>query len=145
MELSVCNGCDQCGGRCIEGFAVTREEYEAVLAYLAGVPVTEQERVARQPKTLPWPGAEDTGATVTYCRYRDLEKGCCSIYLSRPTICRLFGHTEWLPCPIGAVGHYPEDAANVWNDYRRLERHTFEEWDKISSSEKEIPERAMNE
>jgi len=126
--MATCNGCDGCGLRCTDGFTVTRAEYDAVQTYLATLPPSEVERVRQQNKTVPWPGAEETGATVTFCPYRDMENGNCFVYPARPTICRLFGHTEWLPCPIGAVRSVPEDAAQVWNDYRRFSRKTWSEW-----------------
>ncbi len=129
MELSACDGCDGCGGRCIDGFGVTHQEWNLVREYLATRPYEETERVRGQTKTQPWPGAEETGAEVTYCRFRDLERGECSIYPVRPTICRLFGHTEWLPCPIEAVTQVPEDAPEVWKQYRRLERKTWAQWE----------------
>lgn len=132
MEMAVCDGCDGCGLRCMAGFTVTRQEWEAVRGYLATQPPAEVERVRAQPKTVPWPGAAEAGvpeATVTYCRFRDGERGNCSVYPARPTVCRLFGQTEWLPCPIGAVTRYPADAAAVWNEYRNFERRTWEEWE----------------
>jgi ferredoxin len=128
MQLEVCNGCDHCGTRCVAGFGVTHPEWEAVRAFLATQPVHEVERVAAQEKTLPWPGAEELEARVTYCRFRDSESSRCSIYSVRPTICRLLGQTNWLPCPIGAVDAYPEAAADVWNQYRQEKRKTWEEW-----------------
>lgn len=128
MQLAVCDGCDHCGSRCISGFGVTQAEWEGVKAYLAIQPPEEVERVQNQEKTLPWPGAEDLEARVTYCRFRDSANGRCSIYPVRPTICRLFGQTSWLPCPIGAVDSYPEAAADVWNEYREEKRKTWEEW-----------------
>ena len=139
MDLTVCNHCDGCGTRCTDGFLVTQEEDDAARDYFASLPAAERERIERQPKILPWPVAEDdaddlkeTGATVTYCRYRDLERGRCSIYPARPTICRLFGQTNWLPCPIGAITDFPPDAATFWNDYRRFPRRTWSEWDAMS-------------
>ncbi len=128
MQLGVCDGCDHCGTRCTAGFGVTRPEWEAVQAYLKGQCSAEVERVESQEKSFPWPGAEELEARVTYCRFRDAENGRCSIYSVRPTICRLFGHTDWLPCPIGAVEAYPKEAASVWNQYRHEKRKTWEEW-----------------
>lgn len=132
MNMSLCNGCDGCGGRCTAGIVISRAEYDAVQAYLATLPASEIERVLSQPKTVPWPGAEDTGATVQLCRYRDSEKNNCFIYPARPTVCRLMGHTNWLPCPIDAVPYYPEGSPAVWNDYRRFERKTWEEWESVA-------------
>ena len=139
MELAVCDGCDHCGSRCVAGFGVTLPEWEAVKAYLATQSTQEVERVAQQEKTLPWPGAEELEARVTYCRFRDGDNGRCSIYPARPTVCRLFGQTDWLPCPIGAVDAYPEAAAGVWNQYRQEKRKTWEEW-----QEEEIPSSLSN-
>jgi Fe-S-cluster containining protein len=116
----------------MDGFTVTRAEWEAIQNYLATQTLEEVKRVRDQEKTVPWPGAEDTGATVTYCMFRDREQDNCSIYPARPTICRLFGHTRWLPCPIGAVSQTPEDAAEVWEAYRAFERRTFTEWETLN-------------
>ena len=129
MEMATCNGCDDCGTRCIDGFLVTKEEYQTARAYWETLPPEETARIAAQPKTLPWPGAEETGATITLCRYRDNERGQCGIYPARPTICRLFGHTQWLPCPSGAVKKFPADAAEIWNEYRRFPRRTWSDWE----------------
>lgn len=139
MALSVCNGCDQCGTRCTDGFTVTRAERDAAVAYLATLPADEVHRVLGQEKTLPWPGAEETGATVTYCRYRDIEKGRCLIYPVRPTVCRLFGHTPWLPCPIEAVPSVPPGSAELWHDYLGFERHTWSAWDEARSHPANTP------
>lgn len=128
--METCNGCDGCGLRCMDGFTVTRPEYEAVQAYLATLPPAEVERVLSQEKTVPWPGAEETGATVTFCRYRDGENGNCFVYPARPTVCRLFGHTPWLPCPIEAVQAVPAGSASVWNEYLTFDRRIWSDWEK---------------
>lgn len=135
MEMHTCNGCDGCGQRCTAGFTVTRDEYQAVQTYLATLPPAEVARVRNQNKVTPWPGAEDTGLTFVHCRYRDRERDNCFVYPARPTVCRLFGHTPWLPCPTGAVQTVPQGAAPVWNEYQRHERHTWEEWDRLLGAE----------
>ena len=129
MEMATCDNCDGCGTRCTDGFGVSRAEYEAVRAYLAAVPPEERARVLGQDKTAPWPGAEETGVTFTFCRYRDREKNNCFIYPVRPTVCRLFGHTHWLPCPIGAVRRVPPGSPELWDGYTAFERRTWEAWD----------------
>ena len=128
MEMATCDGCDGCGLRCMDGFTISETEYDAALAYVATCDPDFVARVAAQPKTLPWPGAEETGATVTFCRWRDSEQNNCSIYPARPTVCRLFGHTKWLPCPIEAVKHTPDGAAELWGEYRTFERKTWDGW-----------------
>jgi hypothetical protein len=113
----------------MDGFKVSRLERETAEAYLRTQPPSEVRRIKMQNKTVPWPGAEDTGATVTFCRYRDMENGRCSIYPARPTICRLFGHTPWLPCPIEAVPAVPEGSPELWHEYLQFDRRTWEEWE----------------
>ncbi len=129
MAMETCNGCDGCGLRCMDGFTVTRAEYDAVQVYLASLPDEEVARIRAQEKTVPWPGAEDTGATVTFCPWRDSESGNCFVYPVRPTVCRLFGHTPWLPCPIEAVPFYPDGSPEVWSEYLRFDKRTWAEWD----------------
>ena len=129
MQLEACDGCDGCGLRCVDGFGVTRDEWQAAKAYLATLPEAEVTRVLSQEKTVPWPGAEDTGATTTYCRFRDLERENCFLYPARPTICRLFGHADWLPCPIEKVERVPGDAGVVWDAYRKFERKSWSAWE----------------
>lgn len=133
-EMATCNGCDGCGQRCVDGFKVTREEYRAAQAYLATLPPGEVARVLSQNKSVPWPGAEDTGVTFTCCRYRDREKNNCFIYPARPTICRLFGHTTWLPCPIGLVPSISKGSEPLWNEYLHRERRTWDEWDAAAAA-----------
>jgi ferredoxin len=129
MEMATCDGCDGCGLRCMDGFTVTRDEYLAARAYLDSLPAGEVQRVLTQVKTVPWPGAEETGATVTFCRFRDMERRNCFLYPARPTVCRLFGHTPWLPCPVGAVKRVPSGSPELWSDYRAFERKTWDEWE----------------
>ena len=129
MELAVCDGCDGCGLRCTDGFLVTEAEWQAVQAYLNAQPEEAVARVARQEKVADWPGAEESGATLTYCRYRDRQRNRCSIYPVRPTVCRLFGHTRWLPCPIEAVEKVPNGAEELWREYRCFERRTWNQWE----------------
>jgi hypothetical protein len=138
MSMEICDGCDGCGLRCMDGFKVSRAEREAVEAYLQSQPSEEVDRISRQNKIVPWPGAEDTGVTVTFCRYRDMENGRCSVYPARPTICRLFGHTPWLPCPIEAVPSVPDGSPELWREYLRFDRRTWDEWDTAETA-KEIP------
>lgn len=131
MALTTCDGCDGCGLRCMSGFTVTRSEYDAVQAYVQTLPPAEVARVAEQEKTVPWPGAEDTGATVTFCRWRDRDNNNCFIYPVRPTVCRLFGHTPWLPCPLEIVPFVPDGSPQIWNHYQTFERKTWEDWDQF--------------
>ncbi len=141
MEMATCDGCDGCGLRCMDGFTITRPERDAVVAYLATQPIEEVRRVLGQNKVAPWPGTEGEtfGATVTFCRYRDMENGNCFVYPARPTVCRLFGHTDWLPCPIEAVTRIPTGGAALWGDYWTFEHRSWDEWEQIAIEEGESP------
>ena len=130
MQLSVCNGCDQCGLRCAAGVPASRSEWETLQVYLAGLSEAERaaiRQVEAQDKTV------DLGdeVTVEMCRYRDMEAGRCVVYPARPLICRLLGHVEWLPCPIEKVPKAIDtaDAVALMQSYAKFERRTFEEWE----------------
>jgi hypothetical protein len=142
MALSVCDGCNGCRHRCLDGFTVTQAEWQAAQDYLATLPDTVKHPILEQPKTFPWPGDDSGEATFTYCRFHDTETGMCLIYPVRPTVCRLFGHTEWLPCPMDAVPHIPEGSATLWNTYRTYERRTWDEWTLTSVPREPLSESA---
>jgi Putative zinc- or iron-chelating domain len=125
IDQSPCNGCDHCGTRCTAGIQVLRREYEAARAELARLPAEEVARVLGQEKRVPIPGAEET---YTACEFRDTERGRCLIYPARPLICRLFGHVEWLPCPIFKVGKVVPGAVSLMQAYAGEPRKTFAEW-----------------
>jgi Fe-S-cluster containining protein len=125
IDQSPCNGCDECGTRCTAGIQVLRSEYDAARAELARLPTEEVARVLRQEKRQPIPGTEET---YVACEFRDVERGRCLIYPARPLICRLFGHVEWLPCPIAKVEHVVPGAVPLMQAYAAEPRHTFAEW-----------------
>src|SRR5688500_7892697 len=100
IDQSPCNGCDHCGTRCTAGVRILRSEFDAIEAELARLPEAEVGRVLGQEKQVTVPG---TDYAYTACLFRDVENNRCFIYSARPVICRLFGHVEWLPCPIEKV------------------------------------------
>lgn len=125
IDQSPCHGCDHCGTRCTAGIQVLRSEYEAVLAELARLPAEEVARVLGQEKRLPIPGTDEQ---YTACEFRDVELGRCLVYPARPLICRLFGHVEWLPCPIFKVEKTVPGAVSLMQAYAGEPRKTFAEW-----------------
>ena len=62
------------------------------------------------------------------CEFRDVELGRCLVYPARPLICRLFGHVEWLPCPIFKVEKTVPGAVSLMQAYAGEPRKTFAEW-----------------
>jgi Fe-S-cluster containining protein len=125
IDQSPCNGCDHCGTRCTAGITVLRSEYEAVRAELARLPADEVARVLAQEKRQPIPGTEET---YVACEFRDVEWRRCLVYPARPMICRLFGHVEWLPCPISKVEIVVPGAVPLMQFYAAEPRKTFAEW-----------------
>jgi uncharacterized protein len=129
IDQSPCNGCDECGARCVAGVPMLRPEFEAIRDYLAGPEGEEARQVERQGKEVPYPGTDEAdGAYYTACRFRDLERGRCSIYPVRPLVCRLFGHVEWLPCPIGKIPAPVPGAPEVMRRYGDAPLKTYESW-----------------
>jgi hypothetical protein len=125
IDQSPCNGCDACGMRCTAGVPMHEWEYRAIEVELAVLPPEEVARVLGQEKRLPIPGTEEG---YDACRFRDVERGRCLIYRARPTVCRLFGHVEWLPCPIGKIQRPVDGGVALMRSYSKEVRHTYEEW-----------------
>src|SRR5947207_3279722 len=89
-DQSPCNGCDECGARCVAGVPMLRPEFAEIRRYLGGPEGAEARRVERGDKKALYPGTQPLdGAYYTACRFRDLERGRCAIYPVRPTVCRL--------------------------------------------------------
>jgi Fe-S-cluster containining protein len=128
LDQSPCDGCDACGTRCTAGIQVLQSEYRAIRGELARLPGGEVARVLGQERRVPIPGTEEQ---YTACRFRDVERGRCLIYRARPAICRLFGHVEWLPCPIFKITSHAPDAVGLMQVYAGERRQTFEEWEAV--------------
>lgn len=126
IDQSPCNGCDECGARCTAGVPMLRPEFEAIHAYVLGPEGEEARRVEREDKRAPYPGAEEFHYTA--CRFRDLALGRCAVYPVRPLVCRLFGHVEWLPCPIQRIEQPTAGGVEVMRRYGAALQLTYEEW-----------------
>ncbi len=107
-----------------------RAEFLKIRAYLDGPEGADARRVEAQNKEVPYPGTDPAVDAVFYqaCRFRDVELGRCSIYPARPVICRLFGHVEWLPCPIQKVPAPVEEGPALMRRYGDAPLKTYEEW-----------------
>ncbi|HEY3268119.1 MAG TPA: YkgJ family cysteine cluster protein [Armatimonadota bacterium] len=130
IDQSPCDGCTDCRHRCTAGIALTRAEYQAIRDLLPTLDPSLRQRVLAQNHTQPWPGS-DGGETYEACGFLDLSNGLCLIYAARPLICRLFGHVEWLPCPIEKVrAHWPGGRAALIARTAE-ETRTYEEWNAL--------------
>jgi hypothetical protein len=135
IDQSPCDGCDACGARCIADVPMLEPEFTAIRAFVSGPEGGAARAAQRQEKRLPYPGtAPADGAFYTACRFRDAERGRCAIYPVRPFVCRLFGHAEWLPCPIAKVPATAAGALDAMRRYGEAPQHTYEEWLRIDGS-----------
>jgi hypothetical protein len=125
IDQRPCDGCDACGARCTTGVPMLHGEFLAIQAELSRLPPDERERVIAQEKRVAVPGSD---YFYTACRFRDVEGGRCLIYPARPTICRLFGHVEWLPCPIGKIRQIVPGGPELMQRYASEPRKTYEDW-----------------
>jgi Fe-S-cluster containining protein len=129
IDQSPCNGCDMCGARCTAGVPILHVEFAAIRAFLVTPEGEEARRLEQEDKQTPYPGTEpDEGVFYTACRFRDRERGRCSIYPVRPLVCRLFGHVEWLPCPIQKVPGPTPGGFDAMKRYGEGGLRTYEEW-----------------
>lgn len=136
IDQSPCNGCDECGARCVAGVPLLHTEFVALREYVAGPEGEEARRVEQQPKELPYPGTEESdGVFYTACRFRDTERGRCSVYPVRPLVCRLFGHVEWLPCPIQKIPGPVPGGPETMRRYGESPLRTYEEWLALTASD----------
>lgn len=126
IDQSICDGCDECGARCTAGVPMLEPEFIAVREFLASPEGEDARRIERLDKEVPYPGAEEFHYTA--CRFRDVERGRCSVYPVRPLICRLFGHVDWLPCPIEKVPQATPGGLDVMRHYGSVPQKTYEEW-----------------
>jgi ferredoxin len=126
IDQAPCDGCDACGARCTEGVPLLRPEYQAIRAYLRSPDGADARAVERLDKQVPYPGTDDVFYTA--CRFRDVERGRCSIYPVRPVVCRLFGHAEWLPCPIEKIAAPVPGALDLMRRYADAPQKTYEAW-----------------
>jgi len=129
VDQSPCNGCTACRHRCTAGIPLTRAEYDGIVHHLETMDLALRDRVLAQNKELPWPGAEGE-ATYTACRFFDTETGLCAVYPARPLICRLFGHVEWLPCPIEKIETTWPGGPATMQQRAAEEQHSWEEWER---------------
>jgi Fe-S-cluster containining protein len=130
MQIEVCNGCTACALRCAADVPASRDEWDALQAYIAQASEEEQAHIAHvqaQDKTV----SLGDDVTVQMCRYWDAETQHCVVYPVRPLACRLLGHVEWMPCPIEKVpAPIPtENALRLMRAYARFDRRTFAEWE----------------
>jgi len=132
LDQSPCDGCDECGTRCTAGISVLESEHRAIRRELTRLPAEDVARVLGQDKQVPIPGTEEQ---YTACRFRDVALGRCLIYRARPAICRLFGHVEWLPCPIFKIETHASGAVALMQAYAGEPRRTFEEWEAVFESD----------
>ncbi|NCO40436.1 MAG: hypothetical protein COZ06_37050 [Armatimonadetes bacterium CG_4_10_14_3_um_filter_66_18] len=121
FDLTPCFGCDRCGSRCVDGWECTEEEFLALLTHLEATP--DVRSVCRQPKLAEW-----GEGVVRRCWFRDDLQGRCAVYQARPLVCRLFGHVEWLPCPVGEVIPAAGSGVSAMQEYARHPRAPFAVW-----------------
>jgi hypothetical protein len=126
IDQSPCDGCDECGARCVVGVPILRAEFVQIREYLASPEGGDARLVEQQDKQLPYPGTADVFYTA--CRFRDRDRGRCSIYPVRPLVCRLFGHVEWLPCPIQKITAPHPGGVETMRRYGEAPLKTYEEW-----------------
>ncbi len=108
---------------------MSHPEYLKIREFLGSPEGRAVAEVELQDKHLPYPGTDVEDAfSYEACRFRDVEARRCSIYPVRPLVCRLFGHTEWLPCPIDAVPHRLAGAVELMRAYGTTPWKSYEEW-----------------
>ncbi len=129
-------GCHECALRCAGDISMCRWEWERVRRYLdRQLGPAALRRLLAQDKTIDL----GDGVLERHCLFYDTERRLCAIYPVRPLACRLMGHAEFFPCPIGKVERWLDDAPQIMQDYAELELKPTSAWLSIA------PPRALRE
>ncbi len=123
-EDNPCDGCHECGLRCMAGIQMTQQEFGQIVKCLQSQDAKQIRRVLDQDKRVVW--FEDI--ETEQCLFYDVTKRRCIVYPARPLICRLFGRVEWLPCPVERPVPMLSDGLGVIQAYATEKRATFAEW-----------------
>ncbi|HSV72882.1 MAG TPA: YkgJ family cysteine cluster protein [Chthonomonadales bacterium] len=126
-DLSACKGCRSCWLRCGARAEVSEPEGRVLLAYLRRDPARARlRRIMAQDRSVDL----GDGVRVSLCRLFDVERRECAAYAVRPLVCRLLGHVEWMPCPVGQVRRAAPSVAalGLMARYARWPRRPMEEW-----------------
>lgn len=100
-------------------------EWQAIQNFLdTHMPPERLRRLLDEDKTLDL----GQGAVERRCVFYDMREKLCGIYPVRPLICRLMGHAEFLPCPIGRVKEWYPDAVRIMQEYAELELKRLSQW-----------------
>jgi hypothetical protein len=103
---------------------MNRSEFDRIVEHLRTQDSRRIARVLDQEKHIVW--FEDIMTEA--CLFYDIPRRQCVIYPVRPLICRLFGHVEWLPCPLGKPVPRIRDGLRIVQEYAQERRATFQEW-----------------
>ena len=88
--------CHRCRSECCYRVPVLQGEWDRLIQAVADWPAEEVRRLAsqRRPRGM--------------CPFVDVASWRCSVYENRPTLCRLYGYTPGLECPLS-----PEAASRM--------------------------------
>lgn len=122
---STCRDCHGCATRCSGAIPAARYEWEDIAAYIESrLTAAEFERLLAQDK-----GFEIAdGVWERFCILYDVVALRCAVYPVRPLVCRLLGHVEFMPCPLGRVSGVLPDGPEIMWRYAQLERRALAEW-----------------
>lgn len=134
LDLEECDGCTACSHKCTTGVPMTHFEFAEIAERLAADPVARE--VLHQDQA----DSACDGWQEQVCPFLDTTTRLCVIYPSRPLVCRLLGHVEWMPCPANKVRRTArtDEALTLLLQYAQLERHPFERWAKIQAQPNEV-------
>jgi len=111
---------------------MTREEFQNIRSYIQSECHEYICGVVSQDKRV------DMGDDVYYqlCRFLDMTTHQCAVYPARPLVCRILGHVEWMPCPIGRISKTApaEISLKLMRTYALNERKTYEEWESMENT-----------
>ena len=121
LPNQTCNGCNGCRRKCAGEIPMTADEFRQIRKFLRD---TRQAALALQ-------AAREVRGSSDPCGFLELSSGMCRIYPVRPFVCRLFGLTEFFPCPLNL---FPPKVSDGWQRlqaYAQHARHSFRDWSRL--------------
>jgi len=126
-----CEGCHECAIRCSGAIRIAACEWRAIRGYIErDIPPATLRRVLTEDKTF----QIADGICERFCILYDMSGRRCAVYPVRPLVCRLLGHVEFMPCPLGRIERVLVDGPRIMQRYAEMDLRTFAEWFTLAPS-----------
>ena len=126
-----CENCHDCAIRCSGAIKVAACEWLAIRDHIERhIPPSTLQRLLTEDKTFEI--ADEI--RERFCILYDMSSRRCAVYPVRPLVCRLLGHVEFMPCPMGRIERVLVDGPGIMQRYAEMDLRTFSDWSTLAPS-----------